>query len=102
LGGQSKSPKKEPKQDGFCPKSIKKSCFSSDEGCMSEMISIQLNGEPREVAATTLAELVSELGLERRMIAIERNLEVVPKSQYADTRLQAGDRIELVHMIGGG
>jgi len=69
---------------------------------MSEMISIQLNGEPREVAATTLAELVSELGLERRMIAIERNLEVVPKSQYADTRLQSGDRIELVHMIGGG
>ncbi|HXH73165.1 MAG TPA: sulfur carrier protein ThiS [Mariprofundaceae bacterium] len=69
---------------------------------MPKTISIQLNGEQREVAATTLAELVAELGLERRMIAIERNLEVVPKSQYGETQLAAGDRIELVHMIGGG
>lgn len=69
---------------------------------MSKMLSIQLNGEQRHVAAHTLAELVAELGLERRMIAIERNLEVVPKSRYADTRLAEGDRIELVHMIGGG
>jgi len=69
---------------------------------MTEMHSIQLNGEPRRVAARTLAELVSELGLERRMIAIERNMEVVPKSRYADTQLAEGDRIELVHMIGGG
>jgi len=102
LGGQSKSPKNELKWVGFCPKSIKNRRFSPDEECMSDTISIQLNGEPRKVAATTLAELVSELGLERRMIAIERNLEVVPKSQYADTRLQDDDRIELVHMIGGG
>ena len=63
---------------------------------------IQLNGEPRRVAAATLAELVIELGLERRMIAIECNLEVVARSRYADTRLSEGDRIELVHMIGGG
>jgi len=69
---------------------------------MSELRSIQLNGEQRRVAARTLAELVNELGLERRMIAIERNLEVVPKSRYADTHLAEGDRIELVHMIGGG
>lgn len=69
---------------------------------MSDKIVIQLNGEVRHVAASTLAGLVSELGLEQRMIAIERNLEVVPKSQYASTRLQPDDRIELVHMIGGG
>lgn len=69
---------------------------------MSKLRSIQLNGEQRRVAAHTLAELVSELGLERRMIAIERNLEVVPKSRYAATQLAEGDRIELVHMIGGG
>ncbi len=69
---------------------------------MSESIHIQLNGEARTVAAATLAELISELDLEGRMIAIERNLEVVPKSQYAATGLQEGDRIELVHMIGGG
>jgi len=69
---------------------------------MSDAICIQLNGEQRVVAAATLAELVSELDLEQRMIAIERNLEVVPKSQYDITALQEGDRIELVHMIGGG
>ena len=69
---------------------------------MSDSIDIQLNGETRAVAARTLADLVTELGLEQRMIAIELNLEVVPKSRYAQTELNAGDRIELVHMIGGG
>jgi len=69
---------------------------------MSDQIEIQLNGERRRVAARTLDELVHELGLQRRMIAIERNLEVVPKSRYGETILAAGDRIELVHMIGGG
>jgi len=69
---------------------------------MSEHISIQLNGERQTVSSRTLADLVTEMGLEKRMIAIERNLEVVPKSQYDVTSLQEGDRIELVHMIGGG
>jgi len=69
---------------------------------MSDSIGIQLNGEPRSVRARTLADLVTELGLEKRMIAIEKNFEVVPKSQYDATPLQTGDRIELVHMIGGG
>jgi len=69
---------------------------------MSEHISIQLNGEAQTVSARTLADLVVELDLKKRMIAIEKNLEVVPKSQYGVTSLQEGDRIELVHMIGGG
>lgn len=69
---------------------------------MSTPITIQLNGESRMVKAGTLAELVAELGLQQRMIAIERNLEVVPKSEYGSTCLEADDRIELVHMIGGG
>jgi len=63
---------------------------------------IQLNGEDTQVAAANLADLVVELGLEQRMIAIERNMEVVPKSEYAGTQLEESDRIELVHMIGGG
>jgi len=69
---------------------------------MSDSIGIQLNGEQLSVQARTLSGLVTELGLEKRMIAIEKNLEVVPKSQYDATPLQTGDRIELVHMIGGG
>lgn len=65
-------------------------------------MNILLNGESRAVAATTVAELVAELGLQSRMIAVERNLEVVPKSQYDAVRLVEGDRLEVVHMIGGG
>ncbi len=63
---------------------------------------IQLNGENTQVVATNLTDLVAELGLEQRMIAIERNMEVVPKSEYTATQLEENDRIELVHMIGGG
>ena len=65
-------------------------------------MNIQLNGEQKDVAATTVSELVLELGLEKRMLAVERNMEVVPKSEYADTKLVEGDRLEGVHMIGGG
>jgi len=63
---------------------------------------IQLNGEETNVAAATVAALVSELKLESRMLAVERNLEVVAKSAYQTTNLEEGDRIEIVHMIGGG
>jgi len=63
---------------------------------------IQLNGESKEVQAADVLALIAELGLEQRLIAIERNLEVVPKSQYAETALAEGDHIEIVHMIGGG
>ncbi|RME84694.1 MAG: sulfur carrier protein ThiS [Zetaproteobacteria bacterium] len=63
---------------------------------------IWLNGEKRSVAASTVAELVRALGLEKRTIAVERNLEVVPRSAWSDTPIADGDRIEIVHMIGGG
>ena len=63
---------------------------------------ILLNGDELHTNAKNLTELVRELKLEKRMIAIERNLEVVPKSEYDNTWLNESDRIELVHMIGGG
>ena len=69
---------------------------------MAEEITIHINGEDRNVRATSLSELVTEMGLEKRMIAIEYNLEVVPRTQYESTALKNGYRIELVHMIGGG
>jgi len=65
-------------------------------------LEIHLNGQQKQVVAANIAELLCELGMENRMIAIERNLEVVPKSQYNETALINGDRIEVVHMIGGG
>ncbi|MDX8383890.1 MAG: sulfur carrier protein ThiS [Ghiorsea sp.] len=63
---------------------------------------IQLNGESEDVAAQNIASLVTELQLETRMLAVELNLEVVSKSVYATTTLKEGDRVEIVHMIGGG
>jgi sulfur carrier protein len=64
---------------------------------------VVLNGEPREVPqGTTVEALVRELGLAGRPVAIERNLEIVPRSRHAATVLAEGDRIEVVTMVGGG
>ena len=49
-----------------------------------------------------VAGLVVALGLDGRKVAVERNLEIVPRSAYGRTRLTEGDRIEIVHFIGGG
>ena len=62
-----------------------------------------VNGEAREVgAATTIEALVTLLGLDRRKLAVERNLEIVPRSAFAVTALADGDRIEIVAFVGGG
>jgi len=63
---------------------------------------IYLNGEKCNTDAGSVSDLLAELDVKARMIAIERNMEVVPKSAYADTPLVEGDRLEIVHMIGGG
>jgi len=63
---------------------------------------ITLNGEHRTVVAATVADLLREIGLDTRKVAVERNEEIVPRSTYADTRLAAGDQLEIVHFIGGG
>ena len=66
------------------------------------MLNLVVNGEPRPFAGGAVAALVAELGLDLRKVAVERNLEIVPKSQFQDTPLADGDRIEIVHFIGGG
>jgi sulfur carrier protein len=64
---------------------------------------IQLNGEPREIPDhCTAAQLVALLELAGRRLAMEVNREIVPRTRYADTRLHDGDRVEIVHAIGGG
>ena len=66
-------------------------------------MNLTINGEGRaDLAAASVAELVAQLGLDARKVAVERNLEIVPRSAYAATRLSDGDRIEIVHFIGGG
>ena len=66
-------------------------------------MNLTLNGEARVVSeGSTLADLVAELGLDGRKVAVELNLEIVPRSAYQVTRVADGDRIEIVHFIGGG
>ena len=61
-----------------------------------------VNGEERATAVATLAELVRELALEGKPIAVELNRSVVPKDRYGTTRLGDGDRLEIVTLVGGG
>ena len=64
---------------------------------------ITVNGEAKELnPGLTVAGLVSELGLAGRRLAVEVNLEIVPRSFHETHQLQAGDRVEIVHAIGGG
>lgn len=64
---------------------------------------IRLNGEARTVNdPTNLAELVEALGYTGKRMAVERNGEIVPKSLYPQTVLQAGDALEIVVAVGGG
>ena len=69
---------------------------------MSSLL-IKVNGEEREVnAGVTLAELVAQLALVPERLAIERNREVVRRADWPRTQLSEGDRIEIVHFVGGG
>lgn len=64
---------------------------------------IQVNGEMLKVQdGTTLRGLVEELELGEKRIAIELNLEIIPRSEHVNTVLQDSDRVEIVHAIGGG
>lgn len=64
---------------------------------------IELNGEPKTVAdGSSLADLVVELGLDGRRLAVEHNGEIVPRTDRDQRRLAAGDHVEIVHAIGGG
>ena len=62
-----------------------------------------LNGQARPLAApTTVAALLDGLQLDTRKVAVERNEAIVPRSLYAETWIEGGDRLEIVHFIGGG
>jgi thiamine biosynthesis protein ThiS len=70
---------------------------------LAELLVLTVNGETMQVAAgATLADLIAQLDLDTRKVAVERNLEIVPRSIYGAVRLTAGDRLEIVHFIGGG
>ena len=64
---------------------------------------ISINGEPKTIdPETTLAGLIDQLGMNPRYLAVERNLELVPRNEHADCVLQQNDRLEIVTLVGGG
>lgn len=64
---------------------------------------IEVNGEAREIeAGTTVASLLALLGLSGTLVAVERNREIVPRARHAEQTLADGDRLEVVHFVGGG
>lgn len=63
---------------------------------------IEVNGEHREMESGTILDLVETLGLNPKKVAVERNLEIVPKSLHGATPIADGDRIEVVQFVGGG
>lgn len=66
-------------------------------------IEITINGEPRELAAeSSVTDLVSLLELAAGRLAIELNLSILPRAVWAETKLQDGDKLEIVHFVGGG
>lgn len=63
---------------------------------------IQINGEPRETAQKTVLLLLETLGIDPKRIAVELNMDILPKAEYSTRALAEGDRIEIVHFVGGG
>jgi sulfur carrier protein len=70
---------------------------------MADALTLTLNGEARDYdPPLRLSALLALMRLDARKVAVERNEEIVPRSAYAETWLQPGDQLEIVHFIGGG
>jgi thiazole synthase/sulfur carrier protein len=70
---------------------------------MQTTISIVVNGENRAAkSGATVTDLLGDLGLNSGRVAIERNLEILPRPKWAETKVEAGDRYEIVQFVGGG
>ena len=70
---------------------------------VDETLSVRINGEERRVASgISIAALIAELGLDTKRVAIERNLEIVPRSTFDQVQVEDGDQYEIVHFVGGG
>ncbi len=66
-------------------------------------MTLHLNGEPRDLPdGLTIAALVSQLGMKSDRVAVELNLEIVPRARWEATTLKDGDKLEVVHFVGGG
>ena len=70
---------------------------------MSEVFcSIFCNGEEKKVAAQNIEQLLTELNLGEKKLAVELNQEIIPRDSYSSTKVSEGDSVEIVHFVGGG
>jgi sulfur carrier protein len=70
---------------------------------MPASLAITVNGERRETPqGATVTDLLRDLNLPAARVAVERNLEILPRPQWPTTTIQPGDRYEIVHFVGGG
>ena len=70
---------------------------------MAETIRVELNGKERDVSAgLTVSDLLDTLDLEPGLVVVERNREILTRAQYHEVAVREGDRLELVHFVGGG
>ncbi len=65
-------------------------------------MNLTINGETKNVSSETLAALVDSLGMKPDRVAVELNRDIVPRDRWAETALNDGDRLEIVHFVGGG
>lgn len=67
------------------------------------MIEVLVNGEKRQLqTGLTVTQLLTQLGLQPRLIVVEHNREILERAQYEQTEVRNGDALELVHFVGGG
>lgn len=70
---------------------------------LKESIAVHVNGDLRRVTVgATIAEMLNELGLDPRKVAVERNLAIVARSTFGEVSVEGGDKFEIVHFVGGG
>lgn len=67
------------------------------------MLRVEVNGKDREVSSgRTVAGLLEDLDLDGRLVVVELNRQIIRRTEIADVELRDGDRIEIVHFVGGG
>jgi thiazole synthase len=73
------------------------------ETAEKQTISVRVNGEQRTVESEcSIAAMLRAIGLDALKIAVERNLEIVPRSTFEEVKVRDGDAFEIVHFVGGG
>lgn len=75
----------------------------NESGTSTNLITVTVNGDQQQLASgATIADLLDGMDLQGKRVAVECNLEIVPKALHATTALNTGDVLEIVHAIGGG